>query len=265
MKDVPILMTKPLVQMTLAGKKTQTRRVVTAQNSTVNGYSMRALWAHLHHWEKAWVDGPPDPMGGGDGYQYLHVPAWNPLDGPVPVDEREWMWYRVRPKVEPGDQLWVKETCWIFGRWVTNGITDYGRAKWRFETVGQDVRFDEQEKLPREQLGYHKRPGIFCPKWASRVRRVITTVRCQRVQEISPRDAEAEGVTGTEFWQPKEVDENPKPTHLWKAPFYDDYYFWNHYPQMVFAHLWDSINAARGYSWGQNDLVWVYDFGKAVE
>jgi len=239
MKDVPILMTKPLVQMTLAGKKTQTRRVVTSQNSTVDGYSTRALWGHLHHWEKAWVDGPPDPMGGGDGYQYLHVPAWNPLDGPVPADEREWMWYRVRPKIEPGDQLWVKETCWIWGRWIENGKTKSGLLAWKFETVGQAVHFDEQERIPRMQLGYHKRPGIFCPKWASRLRRVIKSVRCQRVQEISEEDAQAEGVDkqyipdlGQTWWTYKEG----------------------------FKLLWDSINLARGRGWEKNDWIWVYDF-----
>jgi hypothetical protein len=73
------------------------------------------------------------------------------------------------------------------------------------------------------------------PRWASRITLEITSIRVERVQDISEQDAIAEGI-------------NPE-EHPFDAP-----------PIMQFALLWDSINAKRGYSWGSNPSVWVVEF-----
>ena len=62
------------------------------------------------------------------------------------------------------------------------------------------------------------------------------------------------------FWQPKEVDENPKPTHEWAEPYWDDHHFFSHYPQRAFSKLWDSLNVKRGFPWSGNWWVWVLEF-----
>lgn len=62
------------------------------------------------------------------------------------------------------------------------------------------------------------RPGIFMPKWASRIQLEVTAVRAQRVQCITPEDALAEGA-------------------LWR-----DGISWKEDAVQAFATLWDSIN-----------------------
>jgi hypothetical protein len=79
------------------------------------------------------------------------------------------------------------------------------------------------------------------PRWASRITLEITGVRVERVQEISERDARAEGI----------------------QPVLEDG-IWSHnghvLPRDGFADLWDSVNAKRGYSWDVNPWVWVLEF-----
>lgn len=81
----------------------------------------------------------------------------------------------------------------------------------------------------------------------------ITKVRAERLQDISAVDAELEGVAHTEFWTPKEMNDRPFEEKWW-----DDFYFWSHYPQIVFKRLWDSIYGPG--SWDRNDWVWVVEF-----
>jgi len=95
-------------------------------------------------------------------------------------------------------------------------------------------------------------PSIFMPKWATRIWLEVTGVRAEQVQDISEADAEAEGVTpilrdggGFEPWGA------PCPPF----PCYAE----------VFARLWDSINAKRGYPFADNSWVWVYTFKREGE
>ena len=70
------------------------------------------------------------------------------------------------------------------------------------------------------------------PRWASRITLEIKAIRVERVQEISRDDEAREGAFTV-------VD---------------------NYPHQAFKHLWDSINAKRGYSWDSNPWVWVIEF-----
>lgn len=83
--------------------------------------------------------------------------------------------------------------------------------------------------------GWTWKPSIHMPRWASRITLEVTDVRVERVQEITDDDAKAEGC----------------PTVGW----YD-----GPRPKLWFSHLWDSINAARGYGWDVNPWVWVVSF-----
>ena len=84
------------------------------------------------------------------------------------------------------------------------------------------------------------RHARFMPRWASRLTLRVTDVRVQRVQEISPSDAVAEGV----FGDGRYATAPPLP-----------------YPVATFAELWDSINGKRpGCSWASNPWVWCVSF-----
>ena len=74
-------------------------------------------------------------------------------------------------KVKAGDRLWCKETHWRLGAWIKNGKTKTGRQRWTFHaTKGEFVRFVSPEVPPtRHEHGWHKRPSIFMPRWASRI------------------------------------------------------------------------------------------------
>jgi hypothetical protein len=82
------------------------------------------------------------------------------------------------------------------------------------------------------------RPSIHMPRWASRITLEVAGVRVERLQEITPDDAIAEGVFG-------EGRYNTQPG----MP----------YPVATFAALWDSINDKRA-PWASNPWVWVVEF-----
>lgn len=84
---------------------------------------------------------------------------------------------------------------------------------------------------------YTWRPSIFMPRWASRITLEITDVRVECVHDISEADAQAEGMT-----------------ERTRLPGVEPLY------AMTFAKLWNSINAARGYSWESNPWVWAITF-----
>lgn len=88
---------------------------------------------------------------------------------------------------QPGDRLWVKET------WAGASIYDHMSPT---ELNDQDVMPLWYKAGPPESdippPGRWRSP-IHMPRWASRITLLVTDVRVQRVQDISERDAEAEG------------------------------------------------------------------------
>jgi len=78
-------------------------------------------------------------------------------------------------------------------------------------------------------------PAMFCPKGLSRITLEVTDVRVQRVQEISDAEAIEEGVDRTNTSIPG-------------------------YATKRFEHLWNSINAKRGYGWDVKPWVWAITF-----
>jgi hypothetical protein len=213
-----------MVRAIFAGRKTQTRRVVTMREfgaSTTPGYDFtlrdrRGLWNDVR---LADVLSPP----------HRRYPARCPYG-------------------EPGDLLWVRE-CWQhFG----NGSAGNGpvRASVRYRTDGairQRGQWDSFEAAPqRAWWNTGRLPWAsprFMPRWASRLTLHVTDVRVQRVQEITEVDAIAEGMATLGG----EPDHGPLPLPL---------------PLMVrrFAALWDGINAGRGFGWESNCWVWAVSF-----
>lgn len=224
MRERPILFSGPMVRALLAGTKTQTRRPVKPAppaNTVAMGRWQDpgpepAYWAFLR-------DGPVEhdhPFGGAE----LHGEPWR------------------CPYGQPGDRLWVRE-AW--------------RAPAEFDRVKpSDLRAPSggllgtpivYEATRHESVQFGKlRPGMFMPRWASRILLEVTDVRVERLQDISEVDAQAEGLlalsSGADLtWT---VDAAAASEHVTARETY--------------AWLWDEINGPG--SWDANPWVWVVGF-----
>lgn len=90
---------------------------------------------------------------------------------------------RACPYGQPGDRLWVREAFRLCAEAdsIPPRETDAAYRVW-------------YEAAAPHQPGFGKlRPGMFMPRWASRITLEITGVRVERLQDISPDDCIAEG------------------------------------------------------------------------
>lgn len=165
-KERPILFSGPMVRALLAGRKTQTRRVVKPQppaTAVDAGHIMSGNPASNGVW--LWLDSTElmDASPIGDGFRC--------------------------PYGVPADRLWVKETHAIVPR------TAYAMS----EGVQQTLRPDDEHDAAIYAAGWERsrpgrwRPSIHMPRWASRLTLAITDVRVERLQDITAADAHAEG------------------------------------------------------------------------
>jgi len=98
----------------------------------------------------------------------------------------------------PGETVYIKETYWKWGKWVKNGLTRSGTQAWKFTpvpTFAKSVSFEQHEKIPRTETGWHKRLALFMPACDARSLARTVSVRPERVQEITEEEARLEGVT----------------------------------------------------------------------
>jgi hypothetical protein len=158
-------------------------------------------------------------------------------------------WFDTSGRVYPcpygkvGDRLWVRET-WLQGQGPTWGshCVVYDADKKIAWAPGSG--FDNPDLKQ-----FKKRPSIFMPRWASRITLEITSVRVERLQEISEEDARAEGVTdetADAIQYGAEAGNYQEPT-----PY-----------RTGFSLTWQSIHGTD--SWHANPWVWVLQF-KRVE
>jgi hypothetical protein len=211
-----------MVRALLAGTKSQTRRIVSIANSLVNGSppcrskdsDIIEAWCNLD-FSDARVDPGPSPAG--NAGPYLKIAGG---------DES---YHRVYPRASIGDHLWVRET------WRRQGST---------ETISA-VRYRADESS--DEATHHRwRPSIFLPRWASRITLEITSVRVERLQDISGEDAITEGIDiprcGCEVCR----------RSLQMCPADQSAAI------MAYAELWSSINHKRA-PWDSNPWVWIYE------
>jgi hypothetical protein len=143
------------------------------------------------------------------------------------------------PHGQPSDQLWVRETHAIVPR------TAYARSEGVQQTLRPDDPYEHDAAIYREGWtrsngGFRWRPSIHMPRWASRITLEITSVRVERLQDISEADARAEGAEEA----------------------FDTEGGYEHHPlgnyRDGFAKLWTEINGPE--SWAANPWVWVVEF-----
>jgi hypothetical protein len=206
----PIIFSTPMVQAILDGRKTQTRRVIK--------YDFESVYS------AASQQGIMDKV-----CQY----------GELPSDAIEWYAKNIaKPKYQPGDVLWVRETfCEV--PYEHNHVP----IKGGYITIPKYAYKADSE---RDYTGIWK-PSIHMPREAARIFLRVKTVRVERLQEITEEDAIAEGVGDPYDYQSPEYYDQPHMRGL-------------EINKSAFAGLWDSLNEKRGYGWRTNPWVWVIEF-----
>jgi hypothetical protein len=147
----------------------------------------------------------------------------------IPLNEKPTPTYSIAP-FQKGDILWVRET---FTK--TKGGGYIYRADPMFNGMGEG------------DFSWPWTSPLFLPRKAARIFLEVKNVRVERVQEISPEDAEGEGV-------------KPILTCGSKPELKNSVCVQNSCYVCAFKNLWDHLNAKRGYSWDSNPWVWVYEF-----
>src|SRR4030042_431369 len=185
-KERPILFSTDMVKAILNNSKTITRRVITKHNSIIgeggdwNKLDFDGKEILSDNLKQFFVDCPEGSLGNAivkDGYRctpwvdnsypdykYLHVAYdWH----------NRGVIYRVYPRYDVGDLLWVKETWFQVGD-------------------GHDMPFIVYKAKTPDQ-GCKWRSSRFMPKWACRIWLEVVSVKPERGQDISEDDAKAEG------------------------------------------------------------------------
>ncbi|EOD8971509.1 hypothetical protein ACJ5XK_005563 [Klebsiella quasipneumoniae] len=152
----------------------------------------------------------------------------------------------------PGDRIWVRET------WAEAGASAPDLKLYR-ANYPEHVPSIYENVPPAEEIRWT--PSIHMPRWASRILLEITDVRVERLNAISPEDAESEGLERTNFTG--FGDEPGLPSYPEPDVYFDPLKKqWKEYPPEAFAGLWESIYGEG--SWKANPWVWVISF-KRVE
>ncbi|HBT2174851.1 hypothetical protein [Klebsiella pneumoniae] len=164
-----------------------------------------------------------------------------------------------------GDRIWVRET--FQGPLFDFDLMDsYCKDSTPFEKSEFCVYKADGVPAPEfydadDELHCCWRPSIHMPRWASRILLEITDVRVERLNSISPEDAESEGLECTNFTG--FGDEPGLPSYPEPDVYFDPLKKqWKEYPPEAFAGLWESIYGEG--SWQANPWVWVIEF-KRVE
>lgn len=144
---------------------------------------------------------------------------------------------RPLPYGKTGDRLWVRESHWWF-----KDEHDHETGYFPPTLTIDDVAYRADGEDPRKVW----RPSIHMPRWASRITLEITSVRVERLQEISIEDAKAEGAWG------------PDDSIVQKVADYFGTDIFSANPRKAFQMLWESINGPD--SWAANPWVWVIEF-----
>lgn len=169
MSDLPILMSAPMVQAWLEGRKRETRRLLYGEHK-IKGPVERALFPY------------PPPAQPRDGYHF-----------------RPTGWQDVRA----GDRLWVRESWAVARHYDGTKASEIGprittvvfRAGGSIANTANGWETDAYPRAdqPPTWLG-RNRHGMFLPRWASRLTLVVEAVRVERLHNITEEGARAEGV-----------------------------------------------------------------------
>lgn len=251
MKERGMIFNGEMTRAILDGRKTQTRRIMKVQPSEdFTPMNMALETDYKARWYTPGVVGK-------DGYLQ---PASKKVFGVSNENEG----YSC-PFGAVGDRIWVRET--FQGPLFDYDLMDsYCKDPTPFEKPEFCVYKADGVPTPEfydadDELHCCWRPSIHMPRWASRILLEITDVRVERLNAISPEDAESEGLERTNFTG--FGDEPGLPSYPEPDVYFDPLKKqWKEYPPEAFAGLWESVYGEG--SWQANPWVWVIEF-KRVE
>lgn len=174
-KERPILFSTAMVQALLAGRKTQTRRII----KEAKGWD--------HNWKVVPIK--EEHIDGIHRYEMRCGSQYSTSVFKCPYGQIE-------------DTLWVKESFWEYGRWVeTDNPKMKNRKEWH-PLSSEPIRYAannpkiEPAKGLEWSMGYRwrKMSSLFLKREHARIWMEETDLRAERVQYISEEDAKAEGV-----------------------------------------------------------------------
>lgn len=161
---------------------------------------------------------------------------------------------RIKPPYQPGDILYVRETWERFECWNCDGDERGNCPKEPKKSVLDKTYGCYMYRATDEISGDAKwHPSIHMPKEAARIWLKVTNVRVERLQDITPKDAENEGV-GNLFYEDIGYGEKNYGTEV--DPEYG-------IVKEQFAWLWESTikkSDIDRYGWDANPWVWVIEF-----
>jgi hypothetical protein len=223
MKERPILFNAEMVRAILSGRKTQTRRVIKLPLIDKN------MGCEL---------------------------AGNELAGEVAAND-----YRNCPLGQPGDQLWVREAFRMAKSLDSHSPNVVAELSLNagYKTPWAPIQLEADGARAGKWTGFDTppavtepgklRPSLHMPRWASRIDLLITSVRVERLNDISEEDAKAEGASTAVWFAKHGVPEEDWET-LTPGPNFPATHI------NGFAALWDSIYQ----NWQENPWVWVIEF-----
>jgi hypothetical protein len=218
MTEKPILFSAPMVRAVLAGTKTQTRRVVKPQPP----YECSRIV--VEHFHPTVIDRYGDEQPGREVF------------GATTTDGE---WGLRCPYGAPGDRLWVREA------WRTE--REFDRLPPRDLSPASPVQYEAGPFA--EVLDGKLRPGMFMPRWASRITLEVTGVRVEHLQDISEADAIAEGIVP-----------HRKGGWWWEQPpggIAGSNHFGAKTARDAYSALCESLNGPG--SWAANPWLWVVE------
>lgn len=229
MKERPILFSGAMVRAILAGRKTQTRRVVKPHPPTATATVIR---------QEEEV-----------GESFLCMSEKNEAAGTRHVIDAKHSKKHpamLCPYGAKGDRLWVREAFRLTG--------DNAGEHYAGDSLGGVIYCATNPDGIADFEGGWK-PSIHMPRLASRITLEIESIRVERLLDITEEDAIAEGIEGEPgCWRSYEIiHEGPhkgRPNPHSIIP--------NRSSITSFRELWQSINGLQ--SWAANPWVWVVAF-----
>ena len=161
MTDRPIIFSAHMVRALIAGRKTQTRRIMRLPPAPNK----------LGAWEPSTIGGEGICDSKGRPYPERAC-IWHTRTGQVVV-----------PRFGAGDRLYVREA------WRTHRVSDELAPRM---LTGEGRVWFEADRDNCDQHG-RLRQGMHMPRWASRLTLIVEEVRVEPLQAITEADAEAEG------------------------------------------------------------------------
>lgn len=232
MKVYPILMSAPMIMATIAGRKSQTRRL--CKGGVI-------AWLEPDMFTPEFVSDPSNnlcPYGTKGDILYVRE-SWKPLGWSSDDDPELHIQYKA-------DQI-------AQAFYASEDVCEKIDLSIHAECAKKGVKIDGDGKYLTDDDPISWRPSIHLPKELSRIWLKVSEVRIERLQDVTNQDSLAEGIDFVErrgsAWYKDYLF-----THLEGIQDCFNYLL----PKNSFRSLWMKIHGRD--SWRENPWVWVIEY-----